>query len=117
MCRSADGTSCAASGGWEQGWIVFQDLNGDGQAQADAGETIVQRGAAVGGGLLVRGTQQLAGALTFTAMGGMRAVSGGLQAGTITLCRPQDAPGAGRQVIIGSGGRARVVQVTLESCP
>src|SRR6185369_496626 len=27
ICRSANGTSCATSGTWRQGWIVFSDLN------------------------------------------------------------------------------------------
>ncbi len=29
-CPSKDGAACAASGGWEQGWIAFRDTNGDG---------------------------------------------------------------------------------------
>lgn len=27
LCRSSDGVSCASSGTWEQGWIVFTDIN------------------------------------------------------------------------------------------
>lgn len=30
MCRSDNGTNCAASGFWQQGWIVFVDVNGNG---------------------------------------------------------------------------------------
>ena len=29
MCKSADGYSCTKKGGWEQGWIVFIDENGN----------------------------------------------------------------------------------------
>jgi len=40
VCRSANGTACATSGGWEQGWIIFADTDND--ATVDTGETIVQ---------------------------------------------------------------------------
>ena len=30
VCPSTDGSSCATTGGWQQGWIVFSDFNGDG---------------------------------------------------------------------------------------
>ena len=30
VCPSTNGTSCATTGGWEQGWVVFSDFNGDG---------------------------------------------------------------------------------------
>lgn len=30
VCRSANGIGCATAGGWEQGWVVFHDLDGDG---------------------------------------------------------------------------------------
>lgn len=113
ICRSADGLSCAASGGWEQGWLVFHDVNGNGQP--DAGEPTIERAEAVGG-LVVYGTQQVSGPITFNAMAGSRTAAGALVAGTFTLCRPLDAPAAARQIVIGSGGRARVVQVTLDMC-
>lgn len=38
LCRSADGTTCAAAGGWEQGWVIFADSNGN--TALDAGEEL-----------------------------------------------------------------------------
>jgi type IV fimbrial biogenesis protein FimT len=35
MCRSADGVACATAGGWEQGWILFNDKDNDGTIDAD----------------------------------------------------------------------------------
>lgn len=40
LCKSADGASCTTSGGWEQGYLIFIDVNSDG-AQ-DAGETLIR---------------------------------------------------------------------------
>jgi type IV fimbrial biogenesis protein FimT len=37
LCRSADGNACAAGGDWEQGWIVFEDRNGDGNVSPAVG--------------------------------------------------------------------------------
>lgn len=114
VCRSADGLACAQSGGWEQGWIVFHDLNANGLA--DPGEPTLERTDAIGGGLILHGTQQVSRTISFTAQAGSRTAAGALLAGTLTLCRPLDAPAAARQIVIGSGGRARVVQVTLDMC-
>ena len=40
LCRSSDGTSCAGSGGWQQGWIVFNDTDGNGAVNGS--ETLIQ---------------------------------------------------------------------------
>src|SRR5690348_6412262 len=45
VCKSADGQSCAAGGGWEQGWIVFHDANNNGLR--DAEEPMLQKSPAV----------------------------------------------------------------------
>lgn len=52
ICKSADGRSCTLSGSWDQGWLVFEDRNHDGncsdlnndeRCDDDAG-LIIQRG-------------------------------------------------------------------------
>jgi len=40
LCQSADTASCTGSGQWEDGWIVFQDPNGN--ASVDASERILR---------------------------------------------------------------------------
>jgi len=40
ICRSTDSTSCAASGGWNTGWIIFLDSDAD--ATVDGGEDILR---------------------------------------------------------------------------
>ncbi len=34
LCRSDDGATCATAGGWEQGWIIFRDVDEDGDYDA-----------------------------------------------------------------------------------
>ncbi len=40
LCKSADGLTCSAAGGWEQGWILFLDSNKSGSREP--GEPVLQ---------------------------------------------------------------------------
>lgn len=42
LCRSATGTSCAVSGGWNQGWIAFTDVPGGTPGTVDSGEEVLR---------------------------------------------------------------------------
>ncbi|WP_157085085.1 GspH/FimT family pseudopilin [Hydrogenophaga palleronii] len=47
MCSSSNGTSCANSNEWRNGWLVFVDSNGNGSI--NNGETVIaSRGASTG---------------------------------------------------------------------
>lgn len=35
ICTSQDGELCTRKGGWEQGWIIFEDLNGNEKRDKD----------------------------------------------------------------------------------
>jgi type IV fimbrial biogenesis protein FimT len=114
LCKSADGLACSDAGGWEQGWIVFRDRNGNGER--DAGETVVQREEPVGGQLVISGNQPVAETISFAALGGTRMVTGGLQAGSVTVCSRSDAPAAARRIVLTAGGRARIQRVEVSRC-
>ena len=53
VCTSSDGKACTLSGGWQQGWLVFED--GNANASVDAGERILQRVGAGPTGLMGMG--------------------------------------------------------------
>ena len=113
LCKSATGDSCAATGGWEQGWIVFQDSNDNGVV--DAGEAIIERMQALPASFRLVGNQNVAKYVSFDPSGATKLVSGAFQAGTLTLCR---LPGAteGRQIILNSVGRPRMQKAAAGSC-
>lgn len=48
MCKSSDGRECATTNGWEQGWIVFLDTNGNRMVHSEESEpeTVLLRQAA-----------------------------------------------------------------------
>jgi type IV fimbrial biogenesis protein FimT len=114
MCKSADGATCAETGGWEQGWIVFHDPNRNGAP--DAGEDVIARGSPAGRRLLLTGNQPVAQLISFAPVGGPRAASGAFLAGTVTLCERSADRAPARQIVMSSSGRVRVQQVTMDSC-
>lgn len=53
LCSSADGVSCSGAAGWENGWIVFRDVDGD--ASVDAGDDeIIRVNSGLSGGNTLR---------------------------------------------------------------
>lgn len=114
LCKSANGTSCSATGGWEQGWIIFRDANNNGQREDT--EAIVAREAALAGGLKLTGNLTVAKYVSFTPTGAARLVGGGFQAGTLTLCKQSLEGGEARQIVLNVAGRLRVQKTSIASC-
>lgn len=53
FCRSDDGLTCAETGGWEQGWIAFDDRDGDGLR--GRGERVLRVGSALPSAFMLAG--------------------------------------------------------------
>lgn len=106
LCKSADGASCTADGGYEQGWVVFVDPNNN--ATVDTGEVILRVYEALPGGLTLTGNTNVRSYVSYTPSGMSQLLGGGFQAGTLTLCA---APKA-RSITINSTGRARIAVAT-----
>jgi type IV fimbrial biogenesis protein FimT len=101
LCKSADGAACTRAGGYEQGWIVFEDPNADG-VRADDEALIAGRDAL--GRAAVSGNRPVAHYVSYNAMGATRTASGALQMGTLTVCVGSDA----RRMVVSRAGRPRV---------
>lgn len=111
ICKSSDGTNCANSGGWDQGWIGFVDMDNDGGR--GGGEEMVFSMPALQAGYSFSGNTNVDSYISFTAQGMTKLVSGAMQAGTLTLCPASSATGGiGRQIILSSSGRARIVKIS-----
>jgi type IV fimbrial biogenesis protein FimT len=97
LCPSPDGTRCAASTAWHDGWIVFVNLDHDSPAARDSGEPLLQVYSAWDAGRISANRTTL----SFRSFG-----QSGVTA-TVTFC---DARGsaAARAVIISQTGRPRV---------
>ena len=106
VCRSADGTSCATSGTWQQGWIVFHDINND-QA-VSSGETVIQV------------QSQLSSDYHFTGDSyniALQPLGGGAGIANLTLCRAVPSPGPQeRTITVSPTGRASVSTTRTGVC-
>ena len=114
ICKSADGERCIPAGGWEQGWIVFHDLNNNGTR--DAGEALVMATGALPEGWRLAGNQSVSRYVSFTGRGASELLSGAFQAGTLTLCRASADAVDARTIVISSVGNPRVQKTTVPSC-
>lgn len=96
VCPSTNGTSCTGGAVWSNGWLVFSDPNGNGVVEA--GEEILQVGAAFTSGNTFSGTRAR---VTFTANGFSMASND-----TFSLC---DSRGASysKAIILNNQGRFR----------
>jgi type IV fimbrial biogenesis protein FimT len=112
LCKTRDRRQCADdSSGWDAGWILYIDENQDGDISE--GETVIRTEGPPGNGITVRGNRPVADYVSYTGLGHARMLSGALQMGTFTVCKPgQDA----LQVVLANSGRARV-QPTTQRCP
>lgn len=108
LCKSADGTTCAADGGYDQGWIVFVDPNNNGAIDANEKMVRVFEGMSAGAGVTLTGNTPVARYVSYTADGVARFASGAFQAGTLTACMPPKA----RRIVISSVGRVKVTEAT-----
>lgn len=127
LCQSADSASCTGSGQWEDGWIVFQDPNGN--ATVDGGERILRLNAAVDGQVTIRSNDVgnlIASSVSFTSRGLPKALNGGAQSGTFRICDKRglkvNADGVStvaRGVVLSPSGKVRSTNqlANIASCP
>jgi type IV fimbrial biogenesis protein FimT len=111
VCKSADGATCATTGNWHIGWIVFVDNNNNDTRQSGEELLRVRRGPLDGGMTLV-GNTNVARRLSYLSNGGLA----GLSTGTITLCHPGHS--IGTNFLITYTGRVRTAPTTTANpCP
>jgi type IV fimbrial biogenesis protein FimT len=111
LCKSADRVQCSALGGWEAGYVVHVDSDRDGAV--DAGDAAFRVQGPATPGITIRGNRPVDDYVSYTSLGTARLLNGGLQMGTITVCK------SGRRaidVVLANSGRARV-QKTAMICP
>ncbi len=111
LCKSPDRRLCASGGGWEQGFIMYADLDHDGQV--DTGEVPLRADGLAPPGITVRGNRPVADYVSYTGLGTTRLLNGGLQMGTFTVCRSGQRA---IDVVLANSGRARI-QRTGAVCP
>lgn len=83
VCTTTDGINCTGAGGWEQGWMVFDDINSDLVAQP--AELIRVYESLVNDGLTLRGNALVTNTIIFSQTGMVNG-PGGIFTGTFRMC-------------------------------
>lgn len=84
VCKSGDGQSCTADGGWQQGWIIFVDTTNSG-VRDGADEPLLRVNNRARRGLAISGTGTLSERVTFDSNGFAEGT-----VGTLSVARPDD---------------------------
>ena len=111
MCPSANQTSCAGSGGWEQGWIVFVDPAGVGTV--DAGEPVLRVWDALEG-TTIRAAGSFSNWVSFVGSGETRATPSNTD--SFYVCGNNGDTAAGRTINVGLLGHPST-QKGAVACP
>jgi len=114
LCKSADGKSCVLTGGWEQGWIVFHDVNNNGVRETS--ESLIGREATFASSLRLTGNLNVSRYVSFAPSGSTKLIGGGFQAGTLTVCNQSADTQDARQIVLNAVGRPRVTRTTVGYC-
>lgn len=113
ICKSSDGTTCAAVGDWSQGWMIFEDTGTIGDSSDDTttdvnGDQRVRVQQAFDTTVLMTGSAGLTNFVSFDANGFTRDASNNYQSGSIIVCDERGDEGRARAVYLGAAGSSRV---------
>jgi type IV fimbrial biogenesis protein FimT len=112
VCKSNDEQNCTAAGNdWSRGWIIYVDNSDPANDTRDAGDPILRVRGPLSGNNTLTGNVNVDDYISFVANGFSRLSSGGMQAGTLTLCDANDNNRA-RAIVISTTGRIQLNTVT-----
>jgi len=112
--KNAAGDDCTTADNWEQGWIIFNDLDKDGTVDSGADEIVLQQYTPLPTGYTLRSTAELSNLVTFLPQGSARGGRSGTELdefSSFRICRAADTgeeiDAKARQVFLNVTGRAR----------
>ena len=103
ICATTPLDACGNARHWHQGWVVFEDVDGD--ANPDPSDPMVGREGEAAPGVTLRGNRPVERYLRFDFLGQARLSSGALQMGTIEVCKTGLR---GYLVVLANSGRTRI---------
>ncbi len=110
ICKSANGSSCTTSNGWDQGWIVFVENNGNGLL--DDGEIVLRVHSSLSGGNTMSSIGNIDNYISYVANGFSRTNNNVIQTGSIALCDSRQDDTEARAVRINATGRPLLSNVS-----
>jgi len=112
LCVRGSDAACDLAGGWQQGWLVFEDLNNN--ALRDQGEALIEVHAELPLPMRLVGKTTVNGYVSYSPEGRSVTRSGAFLAGTLSLCHVQLVQGW--QLVINALGKPRLQKYTPTAC-
>lgn len=122
LCKSTDGSSCNTTSGWEDGWIIFSDANGN-RALGGSDSLLRVMNSLGDDKLVITGKDENDVAindLTYTSRGLPKKANGELRSGIFSVCIYDKGNNVieSRAVVLSPAGRVRTTDSsTIISCP
>jgi type IV fimbrial biogenesis protein FimT len=113
-CVSSDGAHCLTKGDWDQGWLIFEDL--DANALRAESEALIQVHTAMPTMIKAVGNSPVARYVSYAPTGRSVYVSGAFQAGTITLCSASVQTAPAWSLVVNAVGKPRLDKSASTSC-
>ncbi len=114
VCISSDGLACAAAGSWQQGWLMFQDSNGNGAV--DPGERVLQIHGALPIHFSATGNSTVSKYISYGSSGRSLSLTGAFQAGTVSLCPFSASTVTGWRLVLNAAGKPRLEKTVMSNC-
>lgn len=114
ICKSADNATCTGAGGWDQGWIVFVDNNGNGIRETGS-EELIRAQNELQGGTTITGQDDVDSYISYAGTGFARKVGGGninINKSTLVFCDKRKWGDHAKALFITSTGSLRVTSAT-----
>lgn len=116
VCKSNNSSTCVSSNGWEQGWIVFIDENGDGQRQTSGTpEELLRVQNALPGGITINGQDDVENLISYVDSGFAQLIAGGTlrkEFSTLVICDSRNFGEHARTLVLNTTGSVRSTSAT-----
>lgn len=109
ICKSSDGASCADSGDWNQGWLVFEDPNGN--ALVDQTEEILRSNRDMASmSVSAKASEAIDDYVAFLSTGSARATDGSAQSGLLVMCDDRGFDDYAKALRLAQSGQIRLAK-------
>lgn len=119
MCKSSDSSTCNNTNGWEQGWIIFADNNGDGQRQTGGTpEELLRVQNALDGSITISGQDDVENLISYVGSGFAQSIAGNSlrnSHSTLVVCDSREFGSHAKALILSTTGSIRSTSATDSS--
>jgi len=110
VCRSINGTACSSSSSWQDGWLVYEDVDSDGTVETGDGDTVLRVYDGLSGDFTLVPTSGFTNRVVYRASGDAST------AGRFVVCPSDSDTAYAREIKINIVGRPRISEGVTTDC-